>query len=126
MLSIPMWALMPFVVMISFVGIYSISHSTFDLQVMVGFGVLGFVLRKLEISVVPVVLGLLLGGEMESMLRRALAISGGDAGILVSSWISIGLYTITGCFLLIAVVLAMRKPRRPAAQPVADADYVGD
>ena len=60
------------------------------------------------------------------MLRRALAISGGDAGILVSSWISIGLYTITGCFLLIAVVLAMRKPRRPAAQPAADADYVGD
>ncbi|MEF2553739.1 tripartite tricarboxylate transporter permease [Aurantimonas sp. A2-1-M11] len=126
MLAIPMWALMPFVVMVSFVGVYSISHSTFDLTVMVGFGVLGFLLRKLDISVVPVVLGLLLGAEMEANLRRALAISGGEAGILVSSWISIGLYALTGCFLVIAVILAFRKRRRLAAAPVAGTERVFD
>ena len=111
MLSIPLWALMPFVVMVSFVGVYSLSHSTFDLTIMVAFGVLGFVLRKLDIAVVPVVLGLLLGGEMESNMRRALSISAGDPWIFVSSGISIGLLLATFCFLVLAVALAFRKRR---------------
>jgi putative tricarboxylic transport membrane protein len=115
MLAIPLWALMPFVVMVSFVGVYSISHSAFDLLVMVAFGVLGFVLRKLEISVVPVVLGLLLGGEMESNLRRALSISAGDPAILVSSGISIGFYIASAAFLALAVWMALR--RRKTAGP---------
>ena len=114
MLAIPMWALMPFVVMISFVGVYSISHSPIDLLVMVGFGIFGFVLRKLDISAVPVVLGLLLGSGMESSLRRAMAISAGDPAILVSGGISIGLYIATAGFLIAAVWVAVRRRRRNA------------
>ena len=124
MLAIPMWALMPFVVMISFVGVYSISHSTFDLTVMVGFGILGFVLRKLDISVVPVVLGLLLGAEMEANLRRALAISNGDPAILISSGISIGLYVLVAFFLGLAVFFAFRKRR--AARMAQDEMRIAD
>ena len=124
MLAIPMWALMPFVVMISFVGVYSISHSTFDLTVMVGFGILGFVLRKLDISVVPVVLGLLLGAEMEANLRRALSISNGDPTILVSSGISIGLYVLVAFFLGIAVFFSFRKRR--AARKLRDEVTIAD
>ena len=121
MLTIPLWALMPFVVMISFVGVYSLSHSTFDLTIMVAFGLLGFVLRKLDIAVVPVVLGLLLGGQMESNMRRALSISAGDWSIFVSSGISIGLHLATLCFLTLAVVLAFRKRRATApAEDVTD------
>lgn len=122
MLSIPLWALMPFVVMVSFVGVYSISHSAFDLVVMVGFGVLGFVLRKLEIPVVPVVLGLLLGGQMESNLRRALSISGGDPTILFQSSISIGFYIASAAFLAIAVWMAIRqrRGRRLLAPPLEE------
>jgi putative tricarboxylic transport membrane protein len=126
MLAIPMWALMPFVVMISFVGVYSISHSSFDLLVMVVFGVFGFVLRKLDISVVPVVLGLLLGNEMENSLRRAMSISAGDIGILFQSGISIGLYAATAIFLLAAVWMAIRHrwaisiPREDREELVGD------
>jgi putative tricarboxylic transport membrane protein len=109
MLAIPMWALMPFVVMISFVGVYSISHSPFDLLVMVVFGILGFVLRKLDISAVPVVLGLLLGSEMENSLRRAMSISAGDIGILFQSGISIGLHIATAIFLIAAIGIAIRQ-----------------
>lgn len=119
MLAIPMWALMPFVVMVSFVGVFSISNSTFDLLVMVGFGVLGWVLRKLEISAVPVVLGLLLGAEMESNFRRALTISDGSPAIFVSSPITVGLYGAVAAFLAVAVALAVRRRRRRAA-PAAD------
>ncbi|HET7410781.1 MAG TPA: tripartite tricarboxylate transporter permease [Paracoccaceae bacterium] len=126
MLSIPLWALMPFVVMLSFVGVYSISHAPFDLLVMVAFGVLGFVLRKLDISVVPVVLGLLLGAEMEANLRRALSISGGDPSILVSSGITIGLYIACAVFLVVAVWMGVRQHRAGRSVSHHPEEYVGD
>ena len=57
-LQVPPWVLMPGVTMISFVGIYSLSGSYFDLLLMVGFGVLGYIMRKLDIPTVPVILGM--------------------------------------------------------------------
>lgn len=115
LMAIPTWALMPLVVAISFIGVYSISNSTFDLNVMIAFGVLGYVLRKLDITLVPLVLGLLLGTDMENNLRRALSISGGDYGILLASWISIALYIATAAFLALSVWLALRKKKRTAS-----------
>ncbi len=91
-LMVPAWVLLPGVTMISFVGIYSLSGSYFDLLLMVGFGVLGYVLRKLDIPTVPVILGILLGGSMENALRRAMVLSDGDTMFLFSSPISIGLW----------------------------------
>ncbi len=93
-LLIPPRVLMPIVAMISFVGIYGVSGSTFDLMVMVIFGVLGWALRKLDVPLVPVVLGTLLGYAMEVNLRRALTISDGDYGVLVGSPLAIGLWTV--------------------------------
>lgn len=90
-LLVPTRILMPVVAMISFVGIYGISGSTFDLMLMVGFGLLGWVLRKLEVPLVPVILGILLGNEMEVNLRRAMTISDGDWTILVGGPLAIGL-----------------------------------
>ena len=91
-LMVPAWVLLPGVTMISFVGIYSLSGSYFDLLLMVGFGVLGYVLRKLDVPTVPVILGILLGGNMENALRRAMVLSDGDALFLWSSPIAIGLW----------------------------------
>lgn len=85
LLKIPSMYLMPAVAMISFIGIYGITNSTFDLLVMVGFGLLGWVLRKLEVPMVPVILGILLGELMEKNLRRALTISDGELSILYGS-----------------------------------------
>lgn len=93
-LQIPPRFLMPAVAMISFVGIYGISGSTFDLMVMVAFGVLGWVLRKLDVPLVPIILGILLGGQMEKNLRREMTIANGDLTALFDSWLSIGLWTL--------------------------------
>ena len=57
------------------------------------FGVLGWLLRKLDVPLVPIILGVLLGNEMEKNLRRALTISDGDWSILWSSPLAIGLWT---------------------------------
>jgi putative tricarboxylic transport membrane protein len=94
LLLIPPRILMPIVAMVSFVGIYGISGSSFDLMVMIGFGVVGWVLRKFNVPLVPVILGILLGNPMESNLRRAVQISNGDWGVLVGSPLAIGLWII--------------------------------
>ena len=91
-LQVPAAVLLPAVTMISFVGIFSLSGSHFDLLLMIGFGLLGYVLRKLSIPAVPVILGILLGGHMEVSLRRAMVLSDGDWVYLFSSPISIGLW----------------------------------
>jgi putative tricarboxylic transport membrane protein len=93
-LLIPPRILMPIVAMISFVGIYGISGSSFDLLVMVAFGVVGWVLRKLDVPLVPVILGTLLGNAMEVNMRRAVSIADGDYSTLFGSPLAIVLWTI--------------------------------
>lgn len=92
LLSVPPWILLPGVTMVSFVGIYSLSGSYFDLLLMIGFGVLGYFLRKIDVPTVPIILGILLGSHMEDKLRQAMVISGGDWTYLFSSPIAIGLW----------------------------------
>jgi putative tricarboxylic transport membrane protein len=113
---------MPTVAMIGFVGIYSISGSVFDLFVMIGFGVGGYLLRKLDVPLVPIILGILLGNQMEDNLRRALTISNGEWSILWGSPLALGLWiaAITG---FVAPLLVGRFLRPPTPVPVeADPD----
>ncbi len=111
-LLVPPRLLMPVVAMVSFVGIYGISGSSFDLIVMVGFGVLGWVLRKLDVPLVPVILGTLLGNEMEANLRRALTISDGDWSTLVGSPLAIALWTIAFVGFVLPILFGKVLKRR--------------
>ncbi len=120
-LSVPPALLLPGVTMISFVGIYSLTGSYFDLVLMIGFGVMGYVFRKLDIPTVPIILGILLGNQMEDNLRRAMILSRGDWTYLLSSAISIGLW--------IAAILGFLAPfflrhmlKRPVAPDEANED----
>ncbi len=94
LLRVPPRHLMPLVAMVSFVGIHSISNNPFDLQLVIAFGVLGWVLRRLDVPLVPVILGILLGNEMEDNLRRALLIADGDWTVLWGSPLAVGLWTV--------------------------------
>ena len=94
-LLLPSKYLMPIVVMVSFVGIYGISGSSFDLLLMIFFGLLGWVLRKFDIPLVPVIMGSILGGLMETNLRRAMTISDGDYMYLFQSKVSLIIWAIT-------------------------------
>ena len=119
-LMVPSHVLMPTVAMIGFVGIYSISGSVFDLFVMIGFGVMGYLLRKLDVPLVPIILGILLGNQMEDNLRRALQISNGEWWILWGSPLAVGLW-IAAVAGFLAPLLIGRFLRPPAPVP-AEAD----
>ena len=112
-LTVPAWILLPGVTMISFTGIYSLTGSYFDLLMLVGFGMLGYVLRKLDVPTVPVILGILLGGNMEDALRRAMTLSDGDPTYLFSSPIAIGfwVFAIVGFIAPMFLRNVLRKPQ---------------
>ena len=113
-LSVPAWVLLPGVMMISFVGIYSRSGSYFDLLLMVGFGVMGWLFRKMDIPTVPIILGILLGGHMEAALRRAMTLSGGEFSYLFSSWIAITFWVLAVAGFVAPMFLRnlLKKPQR--------------
>lgn len=85
LLRIPYQYLAPGILMFSIVGVYAVSASVLDIWLMLAFGVTGYVLRKFDFDTAPLIMAVVLGDRIEVSLRRALIISNGDYGILISS-----------------------------------------
>lgn len=119
MLSVPTWALAPAILAVSAVGVYAVHATTFDLVLMVVLGIMAYLLRKQGVPMAPLILGFVLGDLMEQNLRRALSITNGDAGILVASPISIGLWICAALMLIVPPLMRARAARRVDAQPVS-------
>jgi len=122
LLSIPPKYLMPIVTLVASVGIYSVSHSALDLYFMVGFGVLGYIFRKVDIPLVPIILGMLLGPEMEKSLRHALVLSDGDWSVLFNSGLSIGLWTVAVLGLILPMIVGPMVRAKMAKAKVSEKD----
>ncbi|MGR3635718.1 MAG: tripartite tricarboxylate transporter permease [Shimia sp.] len=60
------------ILLLSFVGVYSLRNSLTDCMIAAGFGVLGLILKRLNLPIVPIILGMVLGGIMEVKLRSSL------------------------------------------------------
>ncbi len=83
--SIPQEILTPIIVIFCFAGAYSVNENYFDVGIALIFGILAWILRKLELPPVPILLGLVLGSMTETNFRRALLISNGSPKIFFSS-----------------------------------------
>ncbi len=80
--------LYPGILLFCILGAYSLNQSIFDVGVMIAFGVLGYIFRKLDWPLAPTILALILGPMMERALRTSLEMSGGDMSILITRPIS--------------------------------------
>lgn len=109
LLSVPASVLYPGVLALSFAGVYAASNSAFDLLMAIVFGVLGWLFRKTDIPLVPIILGFVLGRMLEDNLRRALSLSGGDVVALVESPVSIALWVLTAGALLWPLIMVLRR-----------------
>ncbi|OEC38717.1 tripartite tricarboxylate transporter TctA [Pseudomonas sp. 1D4] len=118
-LAVPNWALVPVIAIITSIGVYAVHATTFDLFLMVAIGIFGYILRKLDFPLSPLLLGFILGGLMEQNLRRALSISNGELGILWSSPIAIGTWVLVAVMLALPLVRIWR--RRARREALADA-----
>jgi putative tricarboxylic transport membrane protein len=119
-LKIPYTILMTVVLAVMMVGAYTVSNTVFDIFVMLLFGVVGYVLRKLDFPLAPIVLTLIMGPPMEKSLRQSLEMSQGDFSILVASPIAATLLAISGIILLSPILKYVWKRwiPQPRAQGV--------
>jgi putative tricarboxylic transport membrane protein len=100
-LRAPAYVLFPIILGISMVGVYSTSGSLFDVGLLAGFGLFGYMMRKLDYPSAPLILGLVLGGAMERALRQSLMMSEGSLSILVARPISAVMLSLALLILLI-------------------------
>jgi putative tricarboxylic transport membrane protein len=108
LLKIPYKYLFPIVLLLSIVGTYSANKNTFDLWMMLGFGVLGWFLRKLEYDFAPFIIAFILAPLMEQALRQALVMSPDGVMIFAQRPIAAVLFAISA----VLVGLIILKPRK--------------
>jgi len=121
-LRVPYPILFPLILLFCLIGSYSINNNKFDVLIMVIFGVIGYLMKKVRFEGAPLLLGMILGLMMEDALRQSLIMSGGSFLIFLNRPISAG-------FLVAAIILltlpaiqwvAGRKTRLAAELPVDD------
>jgi TctA family transporter len=98
------------------IGVYTVNNAYSAVIIAAFFGVVGFVMVKLECEPAPFILGFVLGPLMEENLRRAMKIAGGDPAIFVQRPISLGLLIAAGVLLLLVALPAIRGKREEVFQ----------
>ncbi|MCX7312700.1 MAG: tripartite tricarboxylate transporter permease [Alphaproteobacteria bacterium] len=93
------------------IGVYTVGNSAAAVLLAAFFGVVGFILMKLDCEPAPMILGFVLGPLMEENLRRAMKIASGDPMIFVQRPISLGLLIAAALLLLIVALPAIRGKR---------------
>jgi putative tricarboxylic transport membrane protein len=118
LLRVPYAILAPSIVLICAIGVYSMKNNIDDVVMMVLFGVVGYVLRKLQFELGPILLAFVLGRILERSLRQALLISRGDLSIFFTKPISAVLLGVASLMILSTLGLSLYQAfrrRRPAA-----------
>ena len=83
LLSIPYTMMFPAIVLFTCIGVYSSHNNVFDVFVLLGIGLVGYLLLLMRFEVVPILLGLVLGPMLEENFRRTLLLSRGDFGVFI-------------------------------------------
>jgi putative tricarboxylic transport membrane protein len=116
-LRIPFSIIAPIIVVICAIGAYTVNNSVSDVWWMMGFGVAGYVFKKLDYPLAPLVLALVLGNAAENSFRQAMLDSGGHMGIMFSNPLVGSITTLALVMLLwplIAKVVARLRTGTPA------------
>jgi putative tricarboxylic transport membrane protein len=118
-LRVPFAAIAPMIVVSCAIGAYAIQNAMFDIWMMLGFGVIGYVFKKLGYPLAPLTLALVLGSRAEDAFRLTMIGSGGHLGVFWSNPL-VGTITTLGLLLLLWPLLgrlfegASRLVTRPA------------
>lgn len=100
--------LIPIVTLLSVIGVYAIQGSAFDLWIMLGFGVIGYFLRKYEYPLAPMVIGAVLGPICENNFRRSLVLSADDYNIFIDRPITLTILIICAIAIIATCLPAKR------------------
>ncbi len=114
LLAIPEKILFPIVLALAFIGTYSITNNTADFIILACFGLLGLFMKNAGYPTSPMVLGAIVGGQIEEKFRQALIISNNSYSIFVKSPISITLAVLTVGAIFLPILQARLKKAKLA------------
>jgi putative tricarboxylic transport membrane protein len=115
LLRVPYNVLFPLIVLFSIIGVYCSSNNVFDVYLMIGFGILGYLMRKTGYEPAPLVLAFVLGPMLENNLRKALILSQGDLTTFLSRPISAVCLALAAMLLIVPLLPALRRKREAVA-----------
>ncbi len=113
-LKIPFSIIAPVIIVICAVGAFTVNNAMFDVWLMLGFGVLGYLFKKLDYPMAPMVLALVLGDRAEDSFRQAMLVSQGNLGIFFSNPL-VGTITALALILLFWPLISKLRPQKAAA-----------
>jgi putative tricarboxylic transport membrane protein len=114
-LRVPFSIIAPLILVACAIGAYTVHNAVFDIWLMLGFGVLGYLMKKLDYPLAPMVLALVLGDRAENAFRQSMLMSQGDFAIFWSNGL-VASITGLGCLMLLwpALSWARQKLRKPS------------
>lgn len=115
LLSVPNSILYPMLILFCIIGAYGVNNNVFDVGMLFFFGFFGYILRRLDFELAPLILGFVLGPFLENSARQALIMSAGGFSIFFSSTVSTVLLVLA-LFVVGTAVYSGIKQRRKLAQ----------
>lgn len=113
-LRIPFSVIAPIIIVICAIGAFTVHNKEFDIYMMVLFGVVGYIFKKLSYPLAPLVLAVVLGDRAESSFRQAMLVSQGEISVFFSNFLVGGLTTLA-IVLLFLPLLGMVKAKLKAS-----------
>ena len=111
-MRIPQHLLMGIILVLCLVGSFSINNSILDVYIVIGMGLLGYILKKLKFDLAPLILGLVLGPMIEKDFRQALFIARGDIWLILNRPITMALLGTGLAVILTTTLLRLRRTQR--------------
>ncbi len=112
LLKIPYGTLSAIILSFTVLGAYSVNNSVFDVLIMTLFGVIGYLLKKMDFPLAPAVLTLILGPMLERSLRTSLEMSQGSFGIFLESPVAVVFLVLTAVVLIAPSFSFFRKKKQ--------------
>ncbi|MBS7699954.1 MULTISPECIES: tripartite tricarboxylate transporter permease [unclassified Chelatococcus] len=114
LLKVPYRLMFPAILMFCVIGVYGVNNASFEVLVMAFFGVVGYILTKINCEPAPLILGFILGPLFEENLRRTLLLSRGDWSVFVTRPTSL-VFLILAALLLAMIISPMIRAKREEA-----------
>jgi TctA family transporter len=111
LLRVPYVVMFPAIVAFSVIGVYTVDNNVFHLYVLAAFGLIGYVLHKLDCEPAPFLLGFVLGDLLEEHFRRAMNFAQGDVTVFLRQPISAGLLLAGAIVLALMLLPAITRKR---------------
>lgn len=108
-LRVPRERLMAVIAVLCVIGSFAITQRMFDVYVMLGFGIVGFLLREMKYPMAPLILGIILGDLLDANLRRGLLLTNGDPTPFFTRPISLVLWLVILSTVLLSIPAVNRR-----------------